>query len=682
MIGFVKRHLIGLAMLGMSFVIAIGGFFVYTTTVKAYDDQKWSFYELSASAAGYMSKKLAPDGYDGNDTTTGYLAVADNMQAGDAGIFLGYTDAGKLGDESGGFFLVSMLTKSAISYSYDTFKDLATSSDGSTTTPALYQYCRYGYLLTSLGLDTSAADGNSLIRIIAGGPIIFLYTTSMAVPLLMNMILKALQFINPFNLLRVGTVWANNGNNGLGTLGSTADGQDLSSWSYLATQYGKVINFFYNLSWAIVIPLFFALLIASLLLFRSGNAKHKIRMYIVRVASIVLLVPVLGGLYTASLDWLINMTDMSNSAAALVVAQSFCDFETWAKNTNLAIPLACESSLKSIGSDDIQGGNPSKHSMWEVRNTCAAINVMSGSLSVNVDIGSSSSYAGKIGNWNSAVIDGLNSATGYDADEVNAEVFDILARYMTSAYYYSSDFESLVKSEWSSQSGKSGRYIGDAVAELDTVGDWENTDTGAVKWISKDGKWDGDKSNYPDPVPESLNFLTNGNITASGNTSLIFKQPGGAGNTSSRSQVKRGLSDLAMYNYLNTSFDPQSITVYSANDSTSMYTRDAHMSVNLVGSGFTHFMYWVNAFCTLLAYTIVGWFYAMAMLFGNIKRGVILLTKIPFVFMGAVRAIAQCISYVFLMIIESIATIFLYMMIMEIMKVLPNAIMNLLAGFA
>ena len=113
-----------------------------------------------------------------------------------------------------------------------------------------------------------------------------------------------------------------------------------------------------------------------------------------------------------------------------------------------------------------------------------------------------------------------------------------------------------------------------------------------------------------------------------------------------------------------------------------MYTRDAHMSVNLVGSGFTHFMYWVNAFCTLLAYTIVGWFYAMAMLFGNIKRGVILLTKIPFVFMGAVRAIAQCISYVFLMIIESIATIFLYMMIMEIMKVLPNAIMNLLAGFA
>lgn len=681
MVAFVKRHLIGLAILSMSLVIAVGGFFVYTTTVKAYDDQKWSFYELSASAAGYMSKKLAPDGYDGNDDATGYLEVAADMKAGNAGMFLGYTDAGKLGDESGGFFLVSMLTKSAISYSYDTFKDLSTSADGSSTTNALYQYCRYGYLLSSLGLDTSAADGNSIVRIIAGGPIYLLYATSMAVPLLMNMILKALQFVNPFNLLRVGTTWSNNGSNGVGTLGTTADGQDLSGWQYLATQYGKVINFFYNLSWAIVIPLFFALLVASLLLFRSGNAKHKIRQYIVRVAAIVLLVPVLGSLYTASLDWLINMTDMSNSAAALVVAQSFCDFETWAKNTNLAIPAGYESSFKSIKSDDIQGGNPSKNSMWEVRNTCAAINVMSGSLSVNINVGTTGGYADKIGKWNSTVIDGLNSTTNYDSDKVNAEVFDILNRYMTSAYYYSSDFESLVKSEWSSQTGSSGRYIGDAVAELDTVGDWENSDTGAVKWISKGGKWDDDKSNYPDPVPESLDFLTNGHMYVAGNNeSLIFKQDN-VGNTSSRSTVKRGLSDLAMYNYLNTSFDPQSITVYSANDSTSMFTRDAHMSVNLVGGGFTHFMYWVNAFCTLLAYTIVGWFYAMAMLFGNIKRGIILLTKIPFVFMGAVRAIAQCISYVFLMIIESIATIFLYMMIMEIMKVLPNAIMNLIASF-
>lgn len=680
MVAFVKKHLIGLAILGMSLVIAVGGFFVYTTTVKAYDDQKWSFYELSASAAGYMSKKLAPDGYDGNNDATGYLEVANGMSAGNAGMFLGYTDAGKLGDESGGFFLVSMLTKSAISYSYDTFKNLSTSADGSSTTDSLYAYCRYGYLLSSLGLDTSAADGNSIVRIIAGGPIYLLYSTSMAVPLLMNMILKALQFVNPFNLVRVGTVWSNNGNNGIGTLGATADGQDLSGWQYLATQYGKVINFFYNLSWAIVIPLFFALLIASLLLFRSGNAKHKIRQYIIRVAAIVLLVPVLGSLYTASLDWLINMTDMSNSAAALVVAQSFCDFETWAKNTNLAIPQGYSSSFKSIKSDDIQGGNPSKNSMWEVRNTCAAINVMSGSLSVNINVSTTGSYADKIGKWNSTVIDGLNNTTNYDSDKVNAEVFDILNRYMTSAYYYSSDFESLVKSEWSSQTGSSGRYIGDAVAELDTVGDWENSDTGAIKWISKGGKWDDDKSNYPDPVPESLNFLTNGHITASGNDSFIFSQSS-VGDTSSRSTVKRGLSDLAMYNYLNTSFDPQSITVYSANDSTSMFTRDAHMSVNLVGGGFTHFMYWVNAFCTLLAYTIVGWFYAMAMLFGNIKRGIILLTKIPFVFLGAVRAIAQCISYVFLMIIESIATIFLYMMIMEIMKVLPNAIMNLIASF-
>lgn len=680
MVAFVKKHLIGLAILGMSLVIAVGGFFVYTTTVKAYDDQKWSFYELSASAAGYMSKKLAPDGYDGNNDATGYLEVANGMSAGNAGMFLGYTDAGKLGDESGGFFLVSMLTKSAISYSYDTFKNLSTSADGSSTTDSLYAYCRYGYLLSSLGLDTSAADGNSIVRIIAGGPIYLLYSTSMAVPLLMNMILKALQFVNPFNLVRVGTVWSNNGNNGIGTLGATADGQDLSGWQYLATQYGKVINFFYNLSWAIVIPLFFALLIASLLLFRSGNAKHKIRQYIIRVAAIVLLVPVLGSLYTASLDWLINMTDMSNSAAALVVAQSFCDFETWAKNTNLAIPQGYSSSFKSIKSDDIQGGNPSKNSMWEVRNTCAAINVMSGSLSVNINVSTTGGYADKIGKWNSTVIDGLNNTTNYDSDKVNAEVFDILNRYMTSAYYYSSDFESLVKSEWSSQTGSSGRYIGDAVAELDTVGDWENSDTGAIKWISKGGKWDDDKSNYPDPVPESLNFLTNGHITASGNDSFIFSQSS-VGDTSSRSTVKRGLSDLAMYNYLNTSFDPQSITVYSANDSTSMFTRDAHMSVNLVGGGFTHFMYWVNAFCTLLAYTIVGWFYAMAMLFGNIKRGIILLTKIPFVFLGAVRAIAQCISYVFLMIIESIATIFLYMMIMEIMKVLPNAIMNLIASF-
>ncbi len=51
---------------------------------------------------------------------------------------------------------------------------------------------------------------------------------------------------------------------------------------------------------------------------------------------------------------------------------------------------------------------------------------------------------------------------------------------------------------------------------------------------------------------------------------------------------------LSMYNHLNTTFDKNSATTYSSSNAVSSATRDAHNSVNLVGSAGVSWLYWVN----------------------------------------------------------------------------------------
>ena len=78
-----------------------------------------------------------------------------------------------------------------------------------------------------------------------------------------------------------------------------------------------------------------------------------------------------------------------------------------------------------------------------------------------------------------------------------------------------------------------------------------------------------------------------------------------------------GLSKLSMYNYLSTSFDKNSIVVYSPKTSSSENTKQQHYSVNLIGSGAMRYAYGFNLVIVLGVLTLIGFTYSIGMSIKN-----------------------------------------------------------------
>ncbi|NNV08960.1 hypothetical protein ETC03_22560, partial [Geobacillus sp. MMMUD3] len=131
------------------------------------------------------------------------------------------------------------------------------------------------------------------------------------------------------------------------------------------------------------------------------------------------------------------------------------------------------------------------------------------------------------------------------------------------------------------------------------------------------------------------------------------------------------LAPLAMYNYLNTDFGSTSLHTYSSGRSSSEATRSVHNSVSMVGTGTMSFIYWFNAVVLLGSFVLIGFGYAFAMIMGNIRRGLQLVTAIPFATLGAIAGIAKVIVYSIALIMEVIITIFLYKFVQEFLISLP-----------
>ena len=135
---------------------------------------------------------------------------------------------------------------------------------------------------------------------------------------------------------------------------------------------------------------------------------------------------------------------------------------------------------------------------------------------------------------------------------------------------------------------------------------------------------------------------------------------------------KANLSALSMYNYLNTSFDKSSLTVYSSSKAVSSATREYHNSVNLVGSAGVSWLYWVNGAVTLLCFIVLGLGYAFGMLTGAIKNSLHIITAVPFATLGSIAGIAKVVIYTFTMITEIIGTMFIYRLAQEIILSIPS----------
>lgn len=683
-------------------------------------------------------------------------------EAGDAGAIVGYGDSGR------GFVssISANETHSVTTSGYGAYVGIG---DDERT----YVYVRYGRLLNDLGIDSVANPANAdLGRTIGGRSIQVAHMLSSFVPTAFDFSIQALKILNPFRFL-VSDVKVKNvigGENGsrrkvVGNLtdpwnGTTSNltinvgtvnghsingvdefGSNLVNPNVSESGLKKISDFttelyirIRNIGIFIIIPFTAVLLIAYILLTRGNQKGSRILNFVKKVAFIVIGIPLLGILYTATLDE-IQADIIENSPSSRVIAATFVDFENWAKVTRLDPPAKGHLVSEGISEGEPQGR--ADGTSWRtVRDTIYQIN---SGLSIYNALPDGSGL-------------GLHAGSGVDADGVmmNAGMWDengeftefgsnaairrviftqmnsLLNAYAGRSFYTAAAWESNVnhalsvgyqddlgQSQATDPASSNKATIYQMYFDTDEVDDWmdryaeENAvifdsrrdnvdDVEAAVWANKKwnifsngtrliGGWKDDGTDVTDAeftaatttTKDMPSLYSHGTSKITETATLIYAHDKSVDWVSSNGMDPKflgGLSTVAMYNYLSTAFNQTNIAVYSSVNVTSEYVRYQHYSVNIAGSGFISVLFGLNAFLTLGIFVILGIWYCFGMLFHNLKMGFRMLMEIPGAMLGVAKSIAQVVVYVLSMIVQLLATVFLYQVVTELVLVIASAI--------
>lgn len=612
--------------------------------------EKYDFYTLSSNVSAYFSDAAKPGAKSGLSADEGWTDIAASASTG--GDLLGYGDE-NISSASG--WLISKTTGASNVVGYDSLR--AKDSEGASYKGVL-EYTQYGALLNALGLDsTSTGLSLHLTNVFFGGIMIMLYLLAGGIDTIFSAVVWILDTLNPFRVFYTGVSKAS-----AAMADGMTGGQGVPEWmKSLDTWFSGWYQALVNLSWTVLTPLFLFTFLLSALMWKKGQALSGLKKLLVRVLFLAFGLPLIGSLYTASLSVMKDATAGAGMGATRVVLSTFVDFETWAKINRLAVPDGVELSW------DVGKQAPTGASVNHLRQTSVAINKLANPAFQNIaDI--NVSQLGSVS----------TDATAEDAGSGNLSALaytgtmDMLLRYMRSDVYESSDFETAAKARLSANAGQSDE-TGALARSCATT--WFNVQTdGSTKPDSQaDGKCSKLKASenpvlttsgrglYVQPYGEIRTFKTD----ASPRPGAFVLMNGG-------SAENANLSPLAMYNYLNTSFDKNALTVYSSSNAVSKATREYHGSVNLVGSSGVNWLYWLNSSVTLLCFVVLGLGYAFGMLTGAIKNSLHIITAVPFATIGSLAGIAKVLIYTFTMITEIIGTMFIYRLVQEIIVSVPS----------
>lgn len=632
----IKRWSVAIAMLLLMVFV-----FSNTSMVGAEEDSDYSFYAMSSSATAYLNKALSPDGEGFNAASYG----GEELNAGDAASFVGYVDE-DLHKDYVTDWVSSESTNSSSTISYEALYSVP-HEDGSTN--ALMFYCQYGYMLSYLGLDEVGGE-YGIGRQLVGWTTTLAYVLASSVNGLTGLVINVLQTFNPFLLFGE----AINAILGAGTMEEAS-----GALSTMAGQISDLYVALYELSWAVMVPLFFAAMVISFILFNESNKLGRIKKYVIRIVFLVIGVPVLGMLYTATLDSMEEATASANAAANKVVASTFVDFQAWAEECRLAVPPGA--TLEYDQKSDV----PTDETIMSLRETALSINYYSGVLgspgsSIPADISDDGS------SWNDNMMDS-------SADEGTKEDYDaimqMLEDYRKSAVYSPSDWESEVKSTISGDEEEEAykKMVEDVSSNPDGFDDSD-----------EDGGFESAATGLPEGWLHSTNVIGNGGLTGgyiSGTYTVVYDEEGdaaaGEGTDISNSM---GLSTLGMYNYLGSEFTETAVTSQSAKELSSDAVVNGHFAVTMVGSGVTSVLYWINMMAILCSTIVLGYAYAFSLIGGSFRRGIGLITSVPFAILGSMAGIAKVVTYGVIMVIEVIATVFLYSFSVQVMSAFGTAV--------
>ncbi|MFF4410704.1 hypothetical protein [Streptomyces sp. NPDC001404] len=599
----------------------------------------YSLYQLASNASSYFSEKNSPSNDKGMHKN--WKPVTSSPASG--GSMLGYADPDfSLGNIVGWFF--AEISGSSQTVTYET---LAAKDDkGKAKYSGMLDYAHFGAANADLGLDTmSSGIGGQIVSVIGGSVIWVLYALALAVGTLFYVILQFLKLINPFMwfyqaVRAVNPTFAN----GM-TRGDTGGGALSGLQHWISGWYGLLVD----ISWQALVPIFIGFLLIGLVMFKKMDRGSAIKKLIVRVVFIGVGLPLIGSMYTSVLDKFDNSVLGQHAGPTRVVLSTYVDFEAWMMNDRLGIPDQASVSWN--------GDQASSDAMMSVRTSALAINKQShGATFKGISIGTKANDAESA--WKGGTV---SVGTGASDDfKAVFSTFGIIGKYIASNEIAASDFESGIKS---------------SITQLD-----ESADVKKSWFVDKNSYGDVEgfgEEKGPKPVDHPVISTDGTGLTASrpGKDSTVFTTTGTKSNcgfTVGKTPSSCNLSPLAAYNYLNTGFSPSSLTMYSSNNATSGFTRENHMAVSQVGTGPAKFMYWSNAATVLGSIVLLGFWYAIGMLSGAIKRTFGLVAAVPFATLGAMAAIAKVIIYSMALILEVLVTLFIYQFVSEFLISVPD----------
>lgn len=651
--GFTRVMSFVAAVLIAVFGLTMIGGNAYATPPGKDNAEKYDFYTLSSNITAYFSEAAKPGDGTGLSADEGWTTIA--QKASEGGDLLGYGD-NDVSNLSGWFISQTTGVSNIVGYDSLMVRDKdSTSANTNSAYSGVLAYAQYGSLLDSLGLDSTSMGLEPHFQNIAFGFVmVVLYLLAGGIDTIFSAVIWLLETLNPFKFF-FSAISASSAAMANGMTG----GQGVPVWMQsLDTWFSGWYQALVNLSWTVLIPLFIFTFIISSLMWKKGNALGGLKKLVIRMLFLGVGLPLIGSMYTASLGVMKDATAGAGMGATRVVISTFVDFENWAKTDRLAVPdnatLQWDSSKQA----------PTGDSVNKLRQTTVAINKLANKRAfedvADIDVsglGSISTEAAKTD---------TTSSGGLPADAYVASM-QMLLRYTTAQTYQASDFETGIKGRISQQAANGEKAIKGCATT------WFNVQSdGSTKKAGGSDCKEPKASNNP-----VLKVREGSGLEASGESGTItFKTNGDkyAGDWVMLGDDFNGanMSALSMYNYLNTSFSKDFVTIYSSSNVISAATREYHSSVNLVGSAGVSWLYWVNGAVTLLCFIVLGLGYAFGMFTGAIKNSLHIITAVPFATLGSMAGIAKVVIYTFTMITEIIGTMFIYRLVQEIILSVPS----------
>ena len=645
-----------------------------------------TLYSVSSSLTSYMNNVLSVNG-DTEQHASHTLPEASTAYVGNAGAFLGYGDS----DYDFTSYITGSLSKTSSTIDYSSLLNI----EGSTN--EMYLYARYGRLLQDMGFDDTATKmtfGSS--HMIPGALMFLVYVVSEGITLTFSAIFKLLHLLNPFQLFKDASNIADSAKLSMAHDGGLA----VSPIVQFVSGIYEVLSSF---SLLVLIPLFMALLIAGILLKNGGTMTDdkwkKVKVFLLRFVFVVVGVPLMGVMYTSTLDKLDEFTSSTHSSGTQMITSTFVDFKSWAQKYRLS-PFddgTFESSATSNSDSGSIAGEASVDTYTNLRKTAALLNnKVESTPHVDIDAFGIDNLV-DVSKWTTT---GLTQDMSANKDAFR-EVSGLLKTYTFGDFYTAGSFEADTMSTiTSNHKTKIGRQQG---LEEDEAPDNTNTLYELFDMTNETADWLGRTSadntdiftnNGDYSTWSTINIFSNGRLSVEDNTvsaadDVVYTDSGQTrinhGGLCSDSKV--GLSTISMYNYLSSKFDDTQITIYSNRKAPSEFTKEQHFAVNLIGSGVARILYYLNCFAVLFVVSIIGVYYACSMLIQSVKRSIHMIMSIPGAMLGVLNSILDVIVTVVLMIVEVVGVMLCYTIVSElivsfvsVLELGTNSLSNAISG--